>query len=93
MFSLGVRYDGSSRFAEGNKWGTFPQLSAGYIIFDDNSSNNLFSFMKVRGSWGQSGNAQIGNFEYARRLALNQAYSYGGVSAPGVGQSTLGNLI
>ena len=91
LFSLGVRYDGSSRFAEGNKWGTFPQLSAGYIIFDDNSSNNLFSFMKVRGSWGQSGNAQIGNFEYARRLALNQAYSYGGVSAPGVGQSTLGN--
>ena len=32
-----------------------------------------------------------GNFEFARRLALNQAYSYGGVSAPGVGQSTLGN--
>ena len=91
LFSLALRYDGSSRFSEGNKWGTFPSLSAGYIIFDDNSSNNLFNFLKVRGSWGQLGNAQIGNFEFARRLALNQAYSYGGVSAPGVGQSTLGN--
>ena len=44
----------------GNKWGTF-QLSAGYILFDDNSSNNLFGLLKVRGSWG---NQEMPNWKF-----------------------------
>ena len=91
LFDFTIRRDGSSRFAEGNKWGTFPSLSAGYIFFDTDSSNNAFDFLKLRASWGQLGNSQVGNFEFARKLALNQYYTYGGVSAPGVGQSSLGN--
>ena len=51
----------------------------------------MIDFLKLRASWGQLGNQNIGNFEYARKLSLNEYYTYGGVANPGVGQSTLGN--
>ena len=91
LLEFAVRRDGSSRFSEGNKWGVFPSLSAGYILFDENNSEGMIDFLKLRASWGQLGNQNIGNFEYARKLSLNEYYTYGGVANPGVGQSTLGN--
>ena len=91
LLEFAVRNDGSSRFSEGNKWGVFPSLSAGYILFDENNNQGIIDFLKFRASWGQLGNQNIGNFEYARKLSLNQYYTYGGVASPGVGQSTLGN--
>lgn len=91
LLEFAVRNDGSSRFAEGNKWGVFPSLSAGYILFDENNTQGIIDFLKFRASWGQLGNQNIGNFEYARKLSLNEYYTYGGVASPGVGQSTLGN--
>lgn len=91
LLEFAVRNDGSSRFSEGNKWGVFPSLSAGYILFDENNSKGMIDFLKLRASWGQLGNQNIGNFEYARKLSLNEYYTYGGVASPGVGQSTLGN--
>lgn len=91
LLEFAVRNDGSSRFSEGNKWGIFPSLSAGYILFDESNDQGVIDFLKLRASWGQLGNQNIGNFEYARKLNLNQYYTYGGVASPGVGQSSLGN--
>jgi TonB-dependent starch-binding outer membrane protein SusC len=62
-----LRRDASSNFAEGHRWGTFPSVSAGWVLssepFMENLSNSI-SYLKVRGSWGQNGNEDIGAFRY-----------------------------
>mgnify|MGYP001156955016 FL=1 len=92
LLEANIRRDGSSRF-KNEKWGVFPSFSAGWIISEEDflSSNDLIDFLKVRASWGELGNSNIPNFAFAKSLSLDEAYSFGGVIAPGVGQSSLGN--
>ena len=92
LLEANIRRDGSSRFLN-EKWGTFPSFSAGWILSEENflSSSNTIDYLKIRGSWGELGNANIANFAFAKSLSLDEAYSFGGVIAPGVGQSSLGN--
>ncbi|MEZ4884314.1 MAG: TonB-dependent receptor [Chitinophagales bacterium] len=60
LLSATVRRDGSSRFGENNRWGTFPAASIGWVISEESFlSNGLFDFLKIRGSWGQNGNQEI----------------------------------
>lgn len=57
---MGVfRYNGSSALAPGNKWGFFPGVSAAWTVSNEDfmSDNKIFSELKFRGGWGQSGNA------------------------------------
>lgn len=68
LLTAAVRTDGSSRFGENNRWGTFPSLSAGWIASDEAffSDQQLFSLLKVRASFGVTGNNNIGNYtQYA----------------------------
>ncbi|WP_018473380.1 SusC/RagA family TonB-linked outer membrane protein [Echinicola pacifica] len=68
LLTAAVRTDGSSRFGENNRWGTFPSLSAGWIASDETffSDQQLFSLLKVRASFGVTGNNNIGNYtQYA----------------------------
>jgi TonB-linked SusC/RagA family outer membrane protein len=62
LFKASVRRDGSSRFGANQRFGTFPAFSAGWIISEESFLNNseTLSFLKLRGSWGQLGNADIG---------------------------------
>ena len=91
LFEANIRYDGSSRF-QNDKWGVFPSFSAGWIISEENFFNsNFIDFLKIRGSWGQLGNQNIGNFRFARSLDLSQNYSFGGNIVQGVAQTSLGN--
>ncbi len=92
LFEANVRIDGSSRFLN-DKWGTFPSFSAGWIISQENFMQGIsaIDFLKVRASWGQLGNQNIGNFAFAKQLDLSQAYNFGGSVVPGVAQTTLGN--
>ena len=63
LFKAGLRRDGSSRFGENVQFGNFPSFSAGWILSnEDFIGENIFSFLKLRGSWGEVGNAAIGNF-------------------------------
>lgn len=64
LLKASVRRDGSSRFGSANRYGVFPAFSAGWIISKEDflSSSNLISFLKLRASWGKTGNAEIGNF-------------------------------
>jgi TonB-linked SusC/RagA family outer membrane protein len=64
LLKLGVRRDGSSRFGKDVQFGTFPSVSAGWIISEEDflSNQSIFSFLKLRASWGEAGNAEIGNF-------------------------------
>ncbi|HEY1007544.1 MAG TPA: TonB-dependent receptor [Sphingobacteriaceae bacterium] len=74
-----VRVDGSSRFGTENRYGTFPSVSAGWIASEEGflKGNDVVSFLKLRGSYGLTGNAEIGNF--ASRT-LYEGVSYGGGS-------------
>ena len=67
MLSLILRRDGSSNFAPGHRWGTFPSVSAGWVITNEPwmaGVRNALSFLKLRGSWGQNGNCAIDSFQY-----------------------------
>jgi TonB-linked SusC/RagA family outer membrane protein len=77
-----IRYDGSSRFGVEEQYGLFPAFSGGWIISEEDfltESKNI-SLLKLRASWGITGNADIGNFasrslfggaSYNGRPALN----------------------
>ncbi|GAB3641043.1 SusC/RagA family TonB-linked outer membrane protein [Spirosoma arcticum] len=61
-----VRRDGSSRFGPGNKYGVFPSVSAAWRLKDEPFMSGIgaISDLKLRGSWGQTGNQNIGLFQY-----------------------------
>lgn len=92
LFEANLRYDGSSRFLN-EKWGLFPSFSAGWTLSNEPFFENIagISFLKVRASWGQLGNQNIGNFRWARTLDLSQNYNFGGTIVQGVAQTSLGN--
>ncbi len=66
LFSASLRDDGSSRFGPNNRYGLFPAVSAGWVLSDENFLQNskVLSFLKLRASWGITGNAEIGNSSY-----------------------------
>lgn len=68
LFQANIRYDASSRFAPGYRWGAFPSFSAGWAISEEGfmkgSTSNWLSYLKLRASWGSLGNERIGNYPY-----------------------------
>jgi len=77
-----LRADGSSKFAANNKYGYFPSVSAGWLVSDEAflKENKIISFLKIRTSYGQTGNAEIG--DYASYGFYNAyAPAYGGNAA------------
>lgn len=65
MFSAILRRDGSTNFGPNNRIGYFPSVSAGWIISEENFFNSgAIDFLKLRTSFGVSGNDQIGLFRY-----------------------------
>lgn len=76
LFKASVRRDGSSRFGKNNKFGVFPAFSAGWVISQENflKENAVLTFLKVKGSWGKLGNAEIGNFA-SRQLYTPNPYN------------------
>ncbi len=95
MFSAAMRTDGSSRFGKNNRWGMFPSLSAGWYISEEKFMEDLtwLSSLKLRTSYGVSGNFSIGNYEYYSSLGEDQ-YVYGagnGALVSGLMPATAGN--
>ncbi len=64
LFSASARADGSSRFGAENRYGIFPSVSAGWIINEESFMKNIpaISLLKLRASYGLTGNSEIGNF-------------------------------
>ena len=74
MIMASFRYDGSSRFAKGNKWGFFPSVSLGWNIANEPFWENLketVSMFKLRLSYGALGNQNIGLYRYIPTLSYN----------------------
>ncbi len=93
LLSATFRADGSSKFADGNKWGYFPAFSAGWLISRENFFNTtgLFSFLKITGSWGQLGNENVPGLQYLALINSGRRYSFGGQQVTGASQSRLPN--
>lgn len=74
------RADGSSRFGPLNKYGYFPSVAAGWNISEEPFYHNFLgdqSTVKVRASWGLSGNYNIGNYGYQQTLASPTGVVFG----------------
>ncbi|HUX59269.1 MAG TPA: TonB-dependent receptor [Bacteroidales bacterium] len=94
LFEADFRADGSSRFEKTNRWGIFPGFSVGWRLNDEDFIKNLniFSNLKLRGSWGQLGNQNIsGYWPYLTVISQDNtlSYSYGGTFAPGSAVTSL----
>lgn len=75
--SASLRSDGCSRFGKDNRWGTFPSVSMGWNVSNEKFWQNLdFMTAKLRVSWGQSGNNNIGNYAHIP-LISSGTYNFG----------------
>ena len=80
MVNATLRCDGSSRFAEGHRFGWFPSVSAGWTVSNEKFFQplaNILDFLKLRLSWGQVGNQNISCFQYLATLGNDVYYNYG----------------
>lgn len=79
------RYDGSSRFAPGRRWGFFPAVSAGWRIDKESffPLKDIFSLLKIRASYGQLGNQAVDLYSFENSINLGQDYSFGGALSSG----------
>jgi TonB-linked SusC/RagA family outer membrane protein len=84
-----VRYDGSSRFGANNRYGLFPAVKAAWNIDREDfmASSNTFSSLRLRASFGETGNDQIGNFDGLGLYGGGFVYN----NAPGISFTQLAN--
>jgi TonB-dependent starch-binding outer membrane protein SusC len=90
IIEMNARYGGSSRFGANNRYGLFKGVSAGWNIGEEAFIKNgkylsWINQLKIRGSWGETGNDQIGNFD-------SRGLYGGGAAYDGVGGITLGSI-
>ena len=92
LLSVSYRREGSSRFGKNNKWGDFPAFSLGWRASEEAffPKNAFISDLKLRGSWGITGNNNIGDFTHLARLSANN-YVLGGQLVGGRVISNFGN--
>lgn len=87
LFEASGRYDGTSRFAQGSRWGWFPSGSAGWRISEEaffKPVRNVIDNLKLRASYGSLGNQNVSsNYTYMRLVSINDfaGYSFGEGSA------------
>ncbi len=81
MINVTVRSDGSSKFASGHRFGTFPSVSAGWNISNENfmeGTRTWLDYLKIRGSWGQVGNQNIANYRYLAPIKVSNTHYFFG---------------
>jgi len=105
LLNATLRADASSKFMKGNQWGYFPSVSAGWILSSEDffqNSVNWLDFFKLRASWGQVGNQDIADFQYASPIntstgfsgsnpAAHYTFGTGNVNTPGAYPNRLSN--
>lgn len=92
LFSAAIRSDGSSRFGKNNRWGYFPSVSGAWYMTEEEFMKSMpwISNLKLRTSWGVTGNMSIGNYA-SYGIVDGDNYPLGGSSAIGMKESTYGN--
>lgn len=77
MFNATLRADASSKFARGNRWGYFPSVSAGWLVSNERFWKpvaNVLDYFKLRVSWGQVGNQNIGDLMFVSPITTAGVY-------------------
>ncbi|SHJ69937.1 SusC/RagA family TonB-linked outer membrane protein [Pseudozobellia thermophila] len=90
LFEATLRYDGSSRFPESNKYAVFPAAALGWRVSQESFMQDIpwISNLKLKASWGILGNQNIGNYPYQTVLASGRDYSLGGGLSTGAAYAT-----
>lgn len=93
LLQANLRMDKSSIFPENNRTGYFPAFSAGWRISEEPwmQGINWLSSLKIRGSWGLTGNDRIDPFQFLSGFGFTGGYVAGGQFQPGIGPRVLGN--
>lgn len=98
LFEANVRRDGSSKFAAGHRWGTFPSFSAAWRISEEaffEPLRNAVQNLKLRASWGQLGNQSISDYlsmsTYGVVAPGTRFYLFDGTSQTLMTESVMGN--
>lgn len=82
LVEVSGRYDGSSRFPKGQRWGLFPSFSLGWRLSQEDFFSPVKSWWsdaKLRFSYGSLGNQQVGYYDYIRSVTIGtQNYLFGG---------------
>lgn len=93
LLSAALRREGSSRFGEGNKWGVFPSASVGWRLSREPfvPSFGVFSDLKIRASFGVTGNQDIGNYRSLILLGPGSNTVIGDQLLTGVAATQLAN--
>ncbi|MBD1420890.1 TonB-dependent receptor [Sphingobacterium chuzhouense] len=97
LLETNMGYNGSENFPKGKRFGFFPSVSAGWVISNEDFWNqDIVNSLKIRGSYGQVGNDQIGGdrFLFLTNVArVNNAYRFGDqqLGFPGFSESKIGN--
>ncbi|UMB54051.1 TonB-dependent receptor [Lutibacter sp. A64] len=79
LFSGVIRKDGSSKFGEANRWGTFPSVSLGWNVSDENfweSIKPIVNNFKIRASYGTVGNESFPAYEYSSSIEQGSDYIF-----------------
>lgn len=91
LFEANGRYDGSSRFTGDNVYSFFPSFSAGWRISEEKfMQNSPFDELKLRASWGKTGNQSVGLYSFYQSLAPT-SYGFNGVTVVGYSPAQLAN--
>ena len=92
LLTLTGRSDGSSKFAEGNKWGFFPSVALAWNITNEDFfvTSDIISSLRLRVSYGATGNEGIDPYQ-TQGLLKRTSYLYGDVAAFGYSPSTIRN--
>lgn len=87
LISATVRRDGSSRLSSLDRWGWFPSISGGWRIDRENFfpvAKSTINLLKIRGSYGELGNENIGDYQYMDVMSRgNYTYSFGNTKITG----------
>jgi TonB-linked SusC/RagA family outer membrane protein len=91
LFQFNFRYDGSSNFPEGNRFGFFPGASAGWRLSEESFIPEVFSDLKLRASWGILGNDRVDPFQFLQSFSFPAGFpdNAGGVVIGGSDVQTL----
>lgn len=76
---LTVRRDGTSRFAPGHKWGTFPSVSGSWRVSSESFMDNVdfIDDLRIRAGWGRLGNQETARFAYISGVGDSPTYAFG----------------
>ncbi|TWF41736.1 TonB-linked SusC/RagA family outer membrane protein [Chitinophaga polysaccharea] len=97
LFTASARRDGSIKFAPDRRWGTFPSVSAGWIIsnesfFKNSADLSFVDFLKVRGNFAQTGNDAIGGWAWLEQYNISGDSYFEGTNGTSNPRLTYGGI-